>query len=161
MQAPRIAFLRRSVPILGEKGTAAVEFGLCLPFLMLLVVGATDFGRALYTHHILVKSVRDSVRYLSRVANPSSTASQTTATNLAFRGSISATAPLLIPHSTANNYAITFGITNTTNRTAFYSSPEIITGTLTYRFTSPLMRAFGFNGAFTMTLGHIERYIGS
>lgn len=165
MLASHLPFLRRFIPVLGERGTAAIEFGLCLPVLMLLVVGATEFGRAIYTDHILVKSVRDSVRYLARVPDPTLAVYQTDATNLALRGSTIGTAPLLIPNldgagTPPSGYAITFAITDTTSSVTFYSSPKIITGTLTYPFSSALMNAFGFNGTFAMTFTHSERYIG-
>ena len=39
-----------------------------MPVLILLSLGVGEFGRALQHHHVLNKSVRDSARYLSRVA---------------------------------------------------------------------------------------------
>ena len=48
-----------------ERGAELVEFALVLPFLLLLVGGAIEFGRAFYTYHILSKAVRDGARYLA------------------------------------------------------------------------------------------------
>src|SRR6476661_8250753 len=48
-----------------QHGVAIVEFALILPFLLLLTMLTTEFGRALYQYNILTKSVRDSARYLS------------------------------------------------------------------------------------------------
>lgn len=48
-----------------QKGTAAVEFALILPLLLLLTFITTEFGRAMYQYNTIIKSVRDAVRYLS------------------------------------------------------------------------------------------------
>lgn len=48
-----------------QRGVAAVEFALILPFLLVLSFLTTEFGRALYQYHSITKSVRDGVRYLS------------------------------------------------------------------------------------------------
>jgi Flp pilus assembly protein TadG len=48
-----------------QRGTAIVEFALMIPFLLLLTVITTEFGRALYQYNSIVKTVRDAARYLS------------------------------------------------------------------------------------------------
>jgi hypothetical protein len=48
-----------------QKGVALVEFALILPFLLLLSMITTEFGRAMYQYNTLTKSVRDASRYLS------------------------------------------------------------------------------------------------
>jgi len=48
-----------------ERGVELLEFALVLPFLLLLVGGTIEFGRAFYTYHILSKAVRDGARYLA------------------------------------------------------------------------------------------------
>lgn len=48
-----------------QNGVALVEFALVLPFLLLLTMITTEFGRAMYQYNTLTKSVRDAVRYLS------------------------------------------------------------------------------------------------
>ena len=48
-----------------QKGVALVEFALILPFLLLLSMITTEFGRAMYQYNTLTKSVRDAARYLS------------------------------------------------------------------------------------------------
>ncbi|HEX7911069.1 MAG TPA: TadE family protein [Paraburkholderia sp.] len=47
------------------RGVAAVEFGLVLIPLMLLVTGVTEFGYAIYQYDALTKATRDAARYLS------------------------------------------------------------------------------------------------
>ena len=48
-----------------QRGVAIIEFALILPLLLLLSFITFEFGRALYQYNVLVKSARDSVRYLS------------------------------------------------------------------------------------------------
>jgi hypothetical protein len=45
---------------------AAIEFALLLMPLALLMYGATEFGRAIYTYNSLEKTVRDAVRHMSQ-----------------------------------------------------------------------------------------------
>ena len=47
------------------RGVAAVEFGLMLPLLILLIFGIAEYGRMIYQYNALVKSVRDGARLLS------------------------------------------------------------------------------------------------
>ncbi len=50
------------------RGVVAVEFGLVLVPLLLLVCGVAEFGRAIYQYDIMTKATRDSARYLSQYA---------------------------------------------------------------------------------------------
>jgi Flp pilus assembly protein TadG len=49
-----------------HRGVAAVEFALLLTPMILMIFGATEFGRAIYTYNTLDKTVRDAVRHLSQ-----------------------------------------------------------------------------------------------
>ena len=46
-----------------ERGAELLEFAIVLPLLILLVLGAIEFGRAYFTYNILAKAVRDGARY--------------------------------------------------------------------------------------------------
>jgi hypothetical protein len=48
-------------------GIASVEFAIVLPLLVLMLFGAIEIGRLLVDYQVANKSVRDAVRYLSRV----------------------------------------------------------------------------------------------
>lgn len=50
-----------------ERGIASVEFVMCLPILIVMLVVVIDFGRLFIDYHAVSKSVRDATRYLSRV----------------------------------------------------------------------------------------------
>ena len=49
----------------GEKGTAALEFGLIAPLLLMLVFGVVDFGWMLMKAHLVNDASRDAVRVAS------------------------------------------------------------------------------------------------
>lgn len=48
------------------RGVAAVELGLLMTPLLLLVFGASELGRAVFSYNMLDKSVRDAARHLSQ-----------------------------------------------------------------------------------------------
>ena len=51
-----------------QRGVAAVEFGILIIPLTLMLFGLAEYGRAIYQYNTLVKSVRDATRYLSTLA---------------------------------------------------------------------------------------------
>lgn len=48
-----------------QYGVAAIEFGLLLVPLVMLVFGITEFGRAMYQYNTIAKGTRDAARYMS------------------------------------------------------------------------------------------------
>src|SRR6266702_2934422 len=46
-----------------ERGQALVEFALILPFLLLLLFGITEFGRALYQKNMTINAAREGTRF--------------------------------------------------------------------------------------------------
>ena len=51
-----------------QRGVAAVEFGILIIPLTLMLFGLTEYGRAIYQYNTLLKATRDAARYLSTVA---------------------------------------------------------------------------------------------
>ncbi|HEY9065127.1 MAG TPA: TadE/TadG family type IV pilus assembly protein [Burkholderiaceae bacterium] len=49
-----------------QRGVAAVEMGLLLIPLVLMIFGTTELGRAIYSYNTLDKTVRDAARHLSQ-----------------------------------------------------------------------------------------------
>ncbi len=98
--AKRLPGRRRAMPrrrrrLAGDRsGAAAVEFGILLPFMVVLLAGIADVGRSIWHHHTLQKGVRDAARYLSRVDTPLTSAQRTAAKNLMLRGSIDTSKPM-------------------------------------------------------------------
>ena len=56
-----------------QRGTMMVEFVIVAPILLLLMLGISEFGHALYQYNSLTKSVRDGARYLAKEATVGST----------------------------------------------------------------------------------------
>lgn len=52
----------------GQKGTAVIEMAFLMGFLLLLAVGITEFGRALWYYSALQKAAREGARCLSVTA---------------------------------------------------------------------------------------------
>jgi Flp pilus assembly protein TadG len=78
------------------RGFAAVEFGLVSTLLVTMLLGASEFGRAMYQYDTLVKSARAGVRYLSTAQAGDSTAI-TAAQNLVVCGSTASCGTPLVP----------------------------------------------------------------
>ena len=47
----------------GEDGNGLVEYALVLMFLMSMLLGIVDFGRALYSYHFLSNAAREATRW--------------------------------------------------------------------------------------------------
>lgn len=101
----------------GMRGGATVEFALLLIPMLLLGSVAAEYGRALHQYNTLVKTVRDSARFLSQ-HNPSDAASYSLALAdakcLAVYGNTGCSGPSLAPGLTVDM----IGIESTTMTTA-------------------------------------------
>jgi hypothetical protein len=78
-----------------RRGSALVEFALALPILVFIVVGVLEIGRAIHYHQALTEGVRAGVRYLTRVGDPCSSASEQAAVGLLVTRSINWSNPPL------------------------------------------------------------------
>lgn len=95
------------------QGTAAAEFAMILPLLIIFLVVVMDFGRLMMDYHAVSKSIRDASRYLGRVGVTcgagggaiDNAADITRAKNLALSGSVNtpAAGAYLLPYWTDPN----------------------------------------------------------
>ena len=46
-----------------DRGLATIEFAICVPVLLLLMLGTAEIGRLLFQYNTLTKAVRDGARY--------------------------------------------------------------------------------------------------
>jgi Flp pilus assembly protein TadG len=58
--------MRERLAVKRIRGQALVEVALTLPLLLLLILGAMDFGRMFYTKIILTNAAREGANYLAR-----------------------------------------------------------------------------------------------
>lgn len=80
------------------RGAVAVEMALLLVPLLMIALGITEYGRAMFQYNALTKTVRDSARYLTQF-NPSASDYSTFVQNakcLAVYGSIDCTSGNLV-----------------------------------------------------------------
>lgn len=103
----------------GDDGSAAVEFALVLPFLLLLFCGIVDFGRAYNARITLSHAAREAVRVwaLGGTAEETSAAAQNSAVGLS-------------------------GVTATTSTCAFGSATSV-TVTADFSYITPLIADLG------------------
>jgi Flp pilus assembly protein TadG len=88
-----------------ERGVAAVEFGIVAMLLVTLLLGASEFGRAMYQYNTVVKSTRAAVRHLSQFA-PGDAAAIAQAVNLAVYGSAGGQGTPQVPGLTAGMVSV-------------------------------------------------------
>ena len=138
------------------RGAVAVEFAILLIPLLLLVLGVSEFGRALYQYNTLVKSVRDSVRHLSHL-NPTSSdysVTQIEAKCLAVYGNTSCSGDTLLPGLTTSMVSINPIVTTTSTGASITLVEVRITG---YTFNFLLdPRALMGGGDESITFGDIH-----
>lgn len=131
------------------RGAVIVEFALLLIPLLLIAFGVAEYGRALYQYNTLVKTVRDSARFISQ-HNPADAASYPVALNdarcLAVYGNTGCSGPSLAPGLTTDMVAITSTAGITDAGTSITLAEVRITG-YTFNFAfNPLRLAGGLVG---------------
>ncbi|MES0827673.1 TadE/TadG family type IV pilus assembly protein [Ruegeria sp. SCP11] len=66
-----------------DDGAILVEFGLILPFMVLLLAGTLEFARVMWSYQAVIAGVRDASRYMSRITPSDICSSGGTVTTLA------------------------------------------------------------------------------
>lgn len=165
-----------------RSGTAAVEFAIILPLLLVSLFGMTDIGRVLVDFHAASKSVRDATRYLSRVgltctagtsSGPlanyiDSAADETAAINLAMTGSIdspTATSDYLLGYwTTTSTIATTVNcVVNGSQYAGVYAGDPtvpVITMIANIPFNFLWGSMFVGSAGVTLTIRHSEVHVG-
>jgi Flp pilus assembly protein TadG len=86
----------------GERGSALVEFALVSTALLMLIFGIIDFGRALYTYHLVSNAARLGTRYAivrGTACTPRSTPDVCPATTTQVQTYVRGTAPGVDPNA--------------------------------------------------------------
>lgn len=81
---------------MAARGVAAVELGLLIVPLLVIVFGVTEYGRAIFTYNAIDKAARDGARHLTSVL-PTSPDPKGEARNLVVYGNIDGTGSPLAP----------------------------------------------------------------
>jgi Flp pilus assembly protein TadG len=159
-------------------GNAGAEFALLLPLLAVLLFGGIEIGRLLHDYHVVREGVRDAGRYLSRVEadcssvdildddeEPFYTAAQhkSRARNLALRGDVNSSAPLLLGYWNDPNsvdIAIDCSIDNSANPKPYQGilddddSVPLVVVTATVPFTFLFGQLVTSSGTIDLILSH-------
>ena len=129
-----------------QKGTAIVEFALILPLLLLLTMITTEFGRAIYQYNTIVKSLRNTTRYLS-LQTPNTQITE--AKNLVVFGNIAGTGAALVPGLTLAQVATptwqTIGSAPLINTVTVQVGFGAAGSATRYTFIPLVASVFGFN----------------
>ena len=103
----------RSVAAHGQLGLAAVEFVICAPLLLLLLLGCAELGRAFIHYTTLSYTIRDSARFVTLNALNGTTGvvqltttTITRARNLAVYGNVGGTGAPRLPNYQVNHVAV-------------------------------------------------------
>ena len=120
----------RTVPS-RERGTALAEFAICFAASMLLIMGIVDFGRAMYTYHLISDAARMGTRY-AIVRGSSCTASGCPATSTSVQTYVRGLAPELASASITVN--TTWSTTSSCNSSPATSAGCQVAVQVTYPF---------------------------
>lgn len=143
-----------------QRGSSIVEFALVLPILSIIVVGIVDIGRAIHYHQALTEGVRAGARYLTRVADPCSSAAMEGAVGLLVTRSIDWSNPPLFPDWPSSYAAANASTTFQATRVGCAGNPSALSGTtITMEVRYDYASTIGWFD-YTLRAGHEERYIG-
>lgn len=116
MNTPMCMHGRRPARLTGprsKRGVATIEFAICAPILLLLLLATAEVGRVLFQYNTLTKTVRDGVRYACSNASVGTTrivdittqvASETR--NLVVTGNTAGTGSPLLPGLTVGDVEV-------------------------------------------------------
>lgn len=97
-----------------QRGIATIEFAICAPLLLLLMLATAELGRALFQYNTLVKAVRDGARYAATAATTDGTrtinltdAIRLQTQNLVVTGNIAGSGGPLLPNLAAGSVNVT------------------------------------------------------
>jgi Flp pilus assembly protein TadG len=134
------------VGLRSSRGLATVEFAICIPLLLLLMLATAEVGRCFFQYNTLTKAVRDGARYAivnasvgtTRIVNITA-ATRTAAQNLVVTGNRVGTGAPLLPGLTVNNVTVTDAGNGFVRVAAAYTYQPMLGATLpTFGFRAPI-----------------------
>jgi Flp pilus assembly protein TadG len=148
-----------------ERGVAAVEAALALPFLFVVSAGLFEFGSIFYNFQLMQTGVRDAGRYLSRV--PDLSAAEENARRIAVTGSVVDGQPPRVRWWNASEVQISYrtlanprdATTGLRNYRAGDTVTVIRVGTTIPYSGTGLLSTLGL-GTISISAAHEERYVG-
>lgn len=148
------------------KGSAAVEFALYLPVLLLILVGVTEVGYAVAQSVMLEKSLRSGALYAARSNLPLSAETEAAVQNVVKKGNPDGTGNYLITgwNDAGATLTITINDYTLTAESSVLGSNQLpvitIDASVPYQpLLGNVMTLFGF-GEITLALSHEQAHVG-
>jgi len=119
-----------------QRGIATVEFAICVPVLLLLMLATAELGRAMFQYNTLIKAVRDGARYAASAATSSqrivviTTQVRNETRNLVVTGNVGGTGAPLLTGLTVNNVTLNNVGNGFISVSATYTYTPILAATL-------------------------------
>ena len=142
-----------------RRGVAAVEFGLMLPLLMLVLAMVTEIGHYLASAEAVEKGLRAGAMYAARSDLPLSAAAQTDIETMVKRGSLSVSEPYLTDSWTNGGTVTSVASTGTANGSTI--NIVTVTADVTYEEILPGLMSFFGLGPMTINIDHAQAWIGN
>lgn len=139
------------------------EFAVTMPLLLIFLFGMIGMGQLLWFHHIVTEGVRDGVRYLSRVPNPSADPYLTRGKQIAMSGLAGGGGPLFYFWTDAGTINVDMlSIDNSGNAFRESGNVPVVRMTATVQVSLPVLgfSLLGLSPSITYTVTDEARYIG-
>lgn len=133
-----------------QRGVAAVEFGILIIPMVLMLLGLAEYGRAIYQYNTLAKATRDATRYLTTVSPGNAANEWGRARCLALYGNIDCNGDLLAPNLTAEMVEIC----DATNCVDTHAA--VATGSGTVNLVTVTIGGFQFRSLFNFPLAGLS-----
>jgi Flp pilus assembly protein TadG len=133
----------------GERGSSIVEFAIAATALLMLMFAIIDFGRALYTYHLVASGARAGSRY-AIVRGTSCMVSGCPATATQIQDYVRGLAPAIDPNALTVN--TTWPTSSGCNGSATPGCPVSVQVSYTFAFIAPLMPQFTLPMTSTSTM---------
>ena len=149
--------MRTLTPLTRQRGLALVETAITLPFLLFVMLAASEFTNAFVTHTTLTKAVRDGARYAAEEAIDGTLTVNLTAAlqdetrRLVVYGNKAGNGTPLISSLSTGNVTVTALAGNNIRVTANYPYNGILGSVLpTFGYGSDISLLFNMNATVTM-----------
>ena len=126
---------------MSERGSALVEFAIASTVALTMIFGIVDFGRGLYTYHLVANAARAGSRY-AIVRGQTCTASGCPVTATQVQTYVRGLAPGIDPNSLTVNTTWPGGAACLGAFTNNPGCPVTVTATYPFRFIVPLLPGF-------------------
>ena len=155
----------------GEEGSAILELAVVLPVLLTIALGVFEFGRLIYSYHLIQNGVRDGARYVAGLTYDAGNATLlsnnlTAAQNIAARGVVSGGSNRVswwAPSTVSVGYAnVANGPTSCGTTRCYRGGDNIVVVTVSTSVAYVPLGFLGFLGLGDITLAtsHQERLFG-